>query len=397
MTEVDVNKLVDFQTVHMDVVGDQLSIISMHEISIVDNWAYGINYKYNFLCKICIPTNKIEKIHSLFSDEEEIQYSYTTEFYNHILATESLIYFVDDRKNKLLIFDKDLHLVEKFLLLEKLQNMNIIGINSNVLYIYAVLSGIVISVDIDTNRISNYQVPEKYIGKINSMEIKIIDNCLWLTGYMGNVVVEIQIESGEIYEHRIDITKGDICLCCKNEDSFWLCTQYEIIEWNKKQNVIKRAMDLPYKIEQNECDMPFYYSRIINECLWLFPFKEKFILKMDVKKNSVELVTVKKEKEKSKRQKTFSYLAMDTCRNVVYGLDSDMNNIIINLSNGKIIYTGFCVEDSLYNKVKEDFFKNNICLNEYMFDIFELLEDTYKHDLWVGDTNVGEKIYERCY
>ena len=159
------------------------------------------------------------------------------------------------------------------------------------------------SLDINTKKITNYQVPEEYIGKINSMEIKIIDNCLWLTGYMGNVIIEIQIESGELLEHRVDILKGDICLCCKSEDSFWLCTQYEIIEWDHENNKIKRVLDLPCKMEHNECGMPFYYSCIMNECLWLFPLKEKFIIKMDIEKNRVELVAVKKEKEKSKCQK----------------------------------------------------------------------------------------------
>lgn len=373
-----------------------MSIINMHEISVTKNWVYGINYKYNLLCKICTSTNKIEEIHSLFTDEEEIQYSYATEFYNHILATDSLIYFINDCTNKLLIFNKDLQLVEKLLLLEKPENMNIIGISSNVLYLYAVLSGIVIGIDINTKKITNYQVPEEYIGKINSMEIKIIDKCLWLTGYMGNVIIEIQIESGELLEHRVDIVKGDICLCCKSEDSFWLCTQYEIIEWNHENNIIKRALDLPCKMEQNECGMPFYYSCIMNECLWLFPFKEKLILKMDIKKNRVELVAVKKEKEKSKRQKAFGYLGMDNCNNIVYGLDSDMNNVIINMNNGEIINIGFLIEDSVYKKVKEQFFWKNNCMNEYMFDIPELFEDTYKNDLRINGGNVGRKIYEHC-
>lgn len=373
-----------------------MSIIDIHEISLSNKWIYGINYKYNILCKICTSTNEIKKVHSLFADEEEIQYSYATEFYNHILSTESLIFVINTSTNKLLIFNKELQLVEKIILLEKSENMSIIGLYANVIYIYATLSGIIIGIDIYTKKIKNYQVPEKYIGKINSMEIKIIDNCLWLTGYMGNVVIEVQIESGKIYEHGIDIMKGDICLCCKSEDSFLLCTQYEIIKWNQKDDIIKGVLDLPYQIEQNECVMPFYYSRIINDCLWLFPLKEEFIIKMDIKGNKVELIVVKKDKKKSKRLKSFSYLDMDACKGVIYGLDSDMSNVIINMGNGEIINKGFWIEDSLLKKIKEQFFEKSFCLNEYMFDIPELFENTYKNDLWVKDNNVGKKVYEHC-
>ena len=112
-----------------------MSIICMHEISILNKWIYDINYKYNVLCNVCTSTNEIEKIHSLFTDEEEIQYSYATEFYNHILATESLIFIINTRTNKLLVFNKDLQLVEKIILLEKSENMSIIGRYSNVIYI----------------------------------------------------------------------------------------------------------------------------------------------------------------------------------------------------------------------------------------------------------------------
>ena len=117
---------------------------------------------------------------------------------------------------------------------------------------------------------------------------------------------------------------------------------------------------------------------------------------MDIKKNRVELVAVKKEKEKSKRQKAFGYLGMDNCNNIVYGLDSDMNNVIINMNNGEIINIGFLIEDSVYKKVKEQFFWKNNCMNEYMFDIPELFEDTYKNDLRINGGNVGRKIYEHC-
>lgn len=118
---------------------------------------------------------------------------------------------------------------------------------------------------------------------------------------------------------------------------------------------------------------------------------------MDIEKNRVELVAVKKEKEKSKCQKTFGYLDMDNCNNVVYGLDSDMNNVIINMNNGKIINIGFLIEDSVYKKVKEQFFEGNFYLNEYMFEVLELFEATYKNDLIrINDGNVGSKIYKHC-
>ena len=85
---------------------------------------------------------------------------------------------------------------------------------------------------------------------------------------------------------------------------------------------------------------------------------------MDIEKNRVELVAVKKEKEKSKCQKAFGYLDMDNCNNVVYGLDSDMNNVIINMNNGKIINIGFLTEDSVYKKVNQ-YHRNHNLLHNY--------------------------------
>ncbi|MBQ3544554.1 MAG: hypothetical protein IJA34_06170 [Lachnospiraceae bacterium] len=369
--------------------------IDMHEISIVHDWGYGINYKYSVLCKINIITNEIQEVQSILNNRDRLQYVYATEFYRHILATESAVFFIDTCTNKLLIFDEDLHLVQELILQEKNENMNLIGMDSTSVFVYGVSSGIVFEVNIKSKQIKKYKIPEKYEGKINSMEIKIIDHSIWVPGYIGNIVIEIDVISGNIYEHEIDICKGDICLCEKDEKNFWLCTQYELIVWDKKSNKIKQIWELPYEIAHNDLKMPFYYSSIENESLWLFPLRVDFILRMKLQEKIIEIYKVQIDKKISKREKIFSYLSSCKNRKTIYGMNGNMQNVSINVENGEIQYEKYLIEDGLYEQMKKQFYMYNNCLDERMFTISELLDDTYKMNSKKEQIDIGKKIH-RC-
>ena len=370
-----------------------MSVIDIHEMEIIHNCMYGINYKYSILCKINLITNEVKDVQSLIIDGEKLQYAYPTEFYRHIVATETSIFIINTNTKELLIFNNDLKLVQKLYLMEKAEYMNIIGISKNNICIYAIDSGMIIEVNLENWKIKKYQVPQKYIGKINSMEIKIIDNSFWLTGYMGNIILEIDIESGRVHEHEIGSINGDICLCQKFENNLWLCTQYEIVEWDKKKNIIMQVFQLPLKKGRKDSLMPFYYSCVANDNLWLFPLKEDKLLRIG---ENIEPYYIQKNTKQLKRQKKISYLGKNEITAIIYGLDSNMNNILLNTETGKTKKINFLIDEALFEKVKTNFAKYNFLLDERMFSISELLNSNHKANLPKKCDNVGHKIYNLC-
>lgn len=370
-----------------------MPVIDIHEISNTHDWMYGINYKYSALCKISLITNEIKKFQSLIIDGEKLQYGYATEFYRHILATDTLVFVINTFTNKLLIFNVDLQLIQKIYLFEKKEYMSIIGTSKNKLFVYAINSGIILGIDLADWKVTEYQVPKKYIGKINTMEIKIIDDSFWLTGYMGNVLLEIFLENGKVKEHQINCINGDICLCEKFEDSLWLCTQYEIVEWNKQKNMTLQVFQLPIEKRTGSL-MPFYYSRVIDDCLWLFPLKENKLLKIDKKRINIESVAVQKNIGQAKCQKSFGFL--ETASNTICGLDNNMNSIILNTDSGKIRKSNFLITATLLQEMKNNFYKYDFCMDEKFFSIPELLEESIKADSVKDSINIGYKIYNCC-
>ncbi|MGN0364335.1 MAG: hypothetical protein ACI4E5_00155 [Suilimivivens sp.] len=371
--------------------------IDMHEIAVTQNWIYGINYKYDVLCKICLSTHEVKEIQSLIINEEKLQYEYSTEFYRHILATETQIFIVNTVTNKLLIFNTDLQLAQELYLLEKAESMSIIGINNTALYIYAINSGIVLEVNLANGKIEKHQIPAKYIGKINSLEIKIIDDSIWLTGYIGNIILEISTGNGVIYEHQVNGIHGDICLCENFEDNLWLCTQHEIVEWDKQKNMIMQVFQLPFGGDRKDLLMPFYYSCTVNGGLYFFPLKGSKVLEIEKNRGDIVSYYIYPDRKQRKRQKTFSYLGNDN-NAIIYGLDSSMNNIILKTSSGNVERINFSIEDTLFEEMRKIFYKHNFCLDERMFGISELLETTCESNFLNSgnDNNVGRKIYKYC-
>lgn len=370
-----------------------MKTIEIHEIACSCEWMYGINYKYGVLCKINKNTQKVDRLHSFCEIGENLQYEYATEFYRHIVVAEDVVYVMNTCTNKVLVYDDELRFRGCMEVLKKEERLSFLGMDNDVLYVYAVQSGIIIGVNIKSKEIVKYQLPECYIGKINSFGIKLINSRFWLSGYIGDVILEVDVWQEKIFEHKLESVEGDICLCSEENNILYLCTQYGIYEWNPQKNEICETVVFSDEIQLFGSEMPFYFSAVIDRCMWLFPLNENPIMKYDIRDKSVQMIPVPCDYINPIQKKTLSFLALDEENGIVIGLNKEMRTIALNVKRGTIQCLEVRIDEELLGNAKKHFAEKEIYLEEGIYNLEDLMEFSNNTQVLKSNLNNGKTIF----
>lgn len=369
--------------------------IDIHEMSIVNDRIYGINYKYSMLCEIDAYTYTVKRFKSLISETEGLLFLNSTEHYRHIITSNKAIYVVNTIAKELFVFDFELKLIQTIVFLKKKEYVSFIGESNNRLFIYAVNSAQILAIDMFCWKVEKYDLPSYCVDRINSMAIRIFGDSLWLTGYIGPCILEVSTIDGSIFEHKIDGVIGDVCLCEAEDDFFWVCTQQEILKWKKEDNISEKIYNIPIEEGVTKSQMPFYSTCLINNCLWLFPIGGDKLLKIENGEFNIKWYKINHTSRNLKRRKIFSYLDCGYNREIIYGLDNQLKNIVLNTEQGDVQYIHFMIQDDLLQEAKRKWTKKKLSMDERLFSLSELIEFQLSADSEKDFTDVGRQIYNR--
>lgn len=366
--------------------------INVDEACIENKTIYGLNYEYSILVEFDINTYEAKREYFISVDGNRLKYNHNSEMWRHLIIEKNVGYLIECQTNKIIKVDLKEETQEVIMLDILPEVLSFIGFENNVLYVYAVYSGLIIAVNILDEHIDYFRLPETYIGKINCSELKVYQKSVFASGYIQNKVLEVNCSTGEVKEHFFDDIQGDICQFSWNEQYLACITQTDILLWDICFKCKKEIIRLPSDILVPDGEMPFYRSVIVGNMLILFPFHSKSLVIIDLYSFQVQCVHLESVVSGYK-ERNLGYL--DVNINCIYALDNLGREFCINLENKEIKRISFYAREQILEEIKRDVFVRHEEIEEGKeFNVLEMLnyiDDEHEDTI---ESNVGEKIYK---
>ncbi len=370
--------------------------ITVDELYITKEIIYGLNYECSALIKFNANTYEAMWGVLITVDEKKLRYNSLSEMYRHLIIIENWGYLIGYCTNRVVKINLETK-QQKVIILKFLPEvLHIIGHQENMLYIYAVYSARIIAVNVLNEMVHYYKLPDKFIGKINSGEMKLYDKYILITGYLHNSILRFDCLTGKIEEHTLDDITEDICLCASDRRYLIFTSQKEVLFWDINYKCIKNRMLLPEEVLNNGTEMPFYKSFIAEDKLILIPFHTASLLQININTFEVQNVYVLRKETSTVKMRNFGYL--DRIGKCVYGMNNEGEQIILNLETGKIEKISFYIPYEMLGDIKEQIFAlpNDVMVEGKELSILEIMDHLNETDEEIKKPDVGEKIYKIC-
>lgn len=368
--------------------------INVDEACIANGTIYGLNYEYSILVEFDINTYEAKREYFISVDGNRLKYNHNSEWWRHLIIEKKVGYLIECQTNKIIKVDLKEEKQEVIMLDILPEVLSFIGFENNVLYVYAVYSGLVIAVNILDEHIDYFRLPETYIGKINCSELKVYKKSVFASGYIQNKVLEVNCSTGEVKEHFFDDLKGDICQFSWNERYLACITQTDILLWDIRFKCKKEIIRLPSDILIPDGEMPFYRSVIVGNMLVLFSLHSNSLVIIDLYSFQVQCVYLESSVSGYK-ERNLGYL--DVNINCIYALDNLGREFCINLENKEIKRISFYAREQILEEIKRDVFLRHEVIEEgkelNVLEMLNYIDDEYEDTI---ESNVGKKIYKIC-
>lgn len=365
--------------------------LCVDEAYIYNEILYGLNYKYGALVFCDLKEEYVKKIIVLKKQNRILQFSRLSEMYHHLIVTDNYAFILEYHTNQIIKVELKTFEQNTIELSIKKQVVSFIGISEDRILLYAVETGEIITYSFHNNFIIYNQVPEKCIGIINAGAIRLYDKKVYFTGYMKNIIIKYDLEKDTFSNLVIDGVENDICLCEKYKGGLLLITQEELIFLSGQH--IDKSIYLHF--EENNLEnlpiMPFYNLIVIEDKLFLFPFKGKDfyiinLVDMTYKKNDVNAIPISEKKTRSLGY--FGVYMRD-----IYGINKEGKNVIFNIDSNEFKQIDFATDKNLLSKVEEEIFELNDIFSEEQYTIFDLLGHTHHVNRHNSNIVIGQQIH----
>lgn len=374
--------------------GEKMKEISVNEACITNETIYGLSYEYSILLEFDISTYEAKSEYFVSVDGNRLKYNRSCEMWRHLIIEENFGYLIECQTNKIVKVDLKRKKQEVILLDILPEVLSFIGIENNVLYIYAVNTASIIAVNILNEQIDYFKLPETYIGKIDCSELKVYQKSVFASGYIQNKILEVNCSTGEIREHFFSDIQGDICQFSWNEQYLACITQTSILLWDIRFKRKKEIIMLPSDVLAPDGEMPFYRSVIVENMLILFPYHTKSLVIIDLCSFRVQCVHLEGA-DSGNRKRTLGYLDVNV--NCIYTLDNLGRGLCINLENKEMKRISFYAREQILEEIKRGvFLRHEVIVEGKEFNVLEMLNYIDDQHEDIIESNVGEKIYRIC-
>ncbi len=297
----------------MDIFLDSKSVLSTEAVWFDNLNIWFSSMLFNGLYKYDISTQQTHFIGS-FPKEKRNEWR----LHGKALKIDHEIFFLPNRSKYIHVYDIERHQIYSYDMKtkERINCKNAIYYKGCIYFVGNDSEITLYEMNAKTKKIKKYPINIKdYKGQICADYI-VIDTKFYFACDSENIVIEYNMDSNTYCLHRVFKGSKGFGSIAYDGNSFLLSDSESVFRWNKDTDIVQEIYDdfptgygmtvkdgdavvscTGFTNKYNKNEKPFWFSAVIADYLWLFPFRTNMIIKMNLSNGKMFEVPLLDEKE----------------------------------------------------------------------------------------------------